>query len=241
MNEIEAYIRQSAQARGIDPDIAVRVAMSEGGLKDPVRQSDFVKNGVREQSYGPFQLYMGGGLGNRALEAGIDPRDPEQWRAGIDFALTEAAKRGWGQWYGAARVGIGSHEGIGGAVSKSADSPYALQATAAPPHVNHPPNPQVGTGGYVAPGAPQTSVADALAAPTAKAGDKDKYGKAAGKAFAGIAGMSAPTMGSGGSGALPSYPQESYPSEAMPIVTDNRDALAMLMQRVQLLNSGRLA
>lgn len=84
--EIADYIRQSAAARGIDPDIALRVAMSEGGLKDPVRQSEVVKNGVREASYGPFQLYMGGGLGNKALEAGIDPRDPNQWRAGVDFA-----------------------------------------------------------------------------------------------------------------------------------------------------------
>ena len=71
---IEAYIRQAAIARGIDPDIAVRVARSEGGLSDPVRQSDVVKGGVREQSYGPFQLYMAGGLGSRALAAGIDPR-----------------------------------------------------------------------------------------------------------------------------------------------------------------------
>jgi hypothetical protein len=225
VNEIEAHIRQSAQARGIDPDVAVRVAMSEGGLKDPVRQSDFVKNGVREQSYGPFQLYMGGGLGNRALAAGIDPRDPEQWRAGIDFALDEAAKRGWGQWYGAARVGIGNHEGIGGATAKSQTTPYALKA-------GHPPNPQVGTGGYVAPGAPQKSVADALATSTAKT-DQDKYGKAAGKALEGLAGMSAPVMGAGGN--MPALPQmESYPTEAMPIVSGgvNRDAMAMLMARL---------
>lgn len=94
--EIADYIRQSATARGIDPDIALRVAMSEGGVTDPIRQSGIVKNGVREPSYGPFQLYMGGGLGNKALEAGIDPRDPNQWRAGVDFALDNAATGGWG-------------------------------------------------------------------------------------------------------------------------------------------------
>lgn len=111
--EIETYIRQAAARRGIDPDIAVRVALSEGGLDDPVRQSDVVTNGVREQSFGPFQLYLGGGLGNAALAAGIDPRNPAQWRQAVDFALDNAARGGWGPWHGAARVGIGNFEGIG--------------------------------------------------------------------------------------------------------------------------------
>lgn len=120
MNEIEAYIRQSALQHGIDPDVAVRVAMSEGGLHDPVRQSEYAKGGYREPSYGPFQLLIGGpgtgfggGLGNRALAAGIDPRDPKQWQQAVDFALAEAGKRGWGQWYGAAKAGIGNYQGIG--------------------------------------------------------------------------------------------------------------------------------
>src|SRR5688572_31736667 len=47
--EIEKYIRHSASQRGIDPDTAVRVAKSEGGVNDPVRQSEFVKNGKRER------------------------------------------------------------------------------------------------------------------------------------------------------------------------------------------------
>lgn len=113
--EVADYIRQSASARGIDPDIALRVAMSEGGVKDPIRQSGIVKNGVREPSYGPFQLYMGGGLGNKALEAGIDPRDPNQWRQGVDFALDQAAKGGWSPWYGAAKAGVGNRAGLDGA------------------------------------------------------------------------------------------------------------------------------
>jgi hypothetical protein len=127
---IEAYIRQAAAARGIDPDIAVRVAKSEGGLQNPVRQSDVVKNGVREPSFGPFQLYMNGGLGSRALAAGIDPRDPNQWRGGVDYALNEAAQKGWGQWYGSKAVGIAPFQGIGGAhpADISAASPYAGMA-----------------------------------------------------------------------------------------------------------------
>lgn len=112
--EIETYIRQAALARGIDPDTAVRVAMSEGGLSNPVRQSDVVKNGRREQSFGPFQMLMDkGGLGDQALRHGIDPRDPNQWKQTVDFALDHAARHGWGSWYGANAVGIGNMQGIG--------------------------------------------------------------------------------------------------------------------------------
>ena len=122
---IEQYIRQRAPMYGIDPDIAIRVAKSEGGLKDPIRQSLVTKNGVREPSYGPFQLLIGGGstgfpagLGNQALAAGIDPRTPDGAARGIDFALNHAANNGWGAWYGAKNTGIGRWQGIGG--SKSA-------------------------------------------------------------------------------------------------------------------------
>ncbi len=121
MSPLEDYIRQAAASRGIDPDVAVRVARSEGGLNDPIRQSLVMKNGVREPSYGPFQLLVGGGqtgfpegLGNRAIAAGIDPRNPNDAYRGIDFALDTAAKTGWGQWYGAKAAGLDNFAGIGG-------------------------------------------------------------------------------------------------------------------------------
>lgn len=118
---IESYIRHAAQKRGIDPEIAVKVAMSEGGVTDPVRQSDVVKDGVREQSYGPFQLYMGGGLGNEFQQAtGMHPSDPGAWQKGIDFALDKAKEGGWGPWYGAAKVGIGERDGIGAGAPQGA-------------------------------------------------------------------------------------------------------------------------
>lgn len=112
MTPIEAYIRQAAILRGIDPDTAVRVARAEGGLDNPVRQSDVVKGGRREQSYGPFQLLMQGGLGEKALNAGIDPRDPNQWQQGVDFALDHVTRNGWGEWYGAKAVGITGFDGV---------------------------------------------------------------------------------------------------------------------------------
>jgi hypothetical protein len=116
---IEQYIRARAPIYGIDPDVAVRVAQSEGGVTNLLRQSDVVKGGQREESYGPFQLYMQGGLGNRALAAGVDPRTTEGAWKGIDFALAEAGQKGWGQWYGAKRVGIDPMQGITGQGSQT--------------------------------------------------------------------------------------------------------------------------
>ncbi len=112
--EIASYIAKAAAARGIDPDIALRVAKSEGGLNSWNLQSNYVKNGIREPSFGPFQLYKGGGLGNKFMaQTGLDPADASAGPAGIDFALDEARKSGWGAWYGAKKAGIGNFEGIG--------------------------------------------------------------------------------------------------------------------------------
>ena len=111
-----AYIMEAAKKRGIDPEVAVAVARSEGLNADPSDgwQSNVVKNGQRERSYGPFQLYMDGGLGNEFMSStGFDPRDPKTWMHQVDFALDHASKNGWGAWYGARDTGIGNMAGIG--------------------------------------------------------------------------------------------------------------------------------
>lgn len=164
-NEIEAYIRQAAIARGIDPDIAVRVARSEGGLNDPFRRgegpaprSQASGMGDTESSFGPLQLYISGnnaGLGDRAVAAGIDPRT--NWKGGIDFGLDEAARRGWGQWFGAAKAGIGNMQGIGG--------------NAAPRGVSLASNPISGNSLGQAPAPPITSSRTIGDAPVAVAAD----------------------------------------------------------------------
>ena len=116
--EVEGYIRQAAAARGIDPDIAVRVANSEGGMT-PARRGTF-KTG---SSWWPFQLHYGGqgyeelgnvaGMGNRfTAETGYQPGDPNAWQAATDFALNEVQKKGWGQWYGAQAQGITGFQGV---------------------------------------------------------------------------------------------------------------------------------
>lgn len=151
--DIEQYIRQAAVQRGIDPDIAIRVAKSEGGLKDPTRQSMVMKNGVREPSYGPFQLLVGGsngfptGMGNQALAAGIDPRNPDHAYRGIDFALDQAKNSGWGAWYGAKAQGITGKMGIG-------DNPYAGMADGPKGQESYPPSGPQPTGLAAATGLP---------------------------------------------------------------------------------------
>lgn len=135
-SEIADYIRQSATARGIDPETALRVAKSEGGFSNPVQQSNYVKDGVRETSYGPFQLRIGGGLGDAALKAGIDPRDPNQWKKGVDFALDQAATGGWSPWYGAAKVGVAARTGLQGA--RALGGPQSSQVASLDPSIGMP-------------------------------------------------------------------------------------------------------
>lgn len=108
------YIRSTAEKYGIDPDVAVRVAKSEGL---GVFLGDSGKSG------GAFQLYTGGGEGNIfQQQTGLNPLDPANEKATIDFALKTAANKGWGPWHGAARVGIGEWEGIkSGSYSRYSD------------------------------------------------------------------------------------------------------------------------
>lgn len=124
------YIRQAAVKAGIDPDIAVRVAMSEG-------LNTYV--GDNGTSFGPFQLHYGNGgkgfnqrgLGNAFTDqTGLDARDPSTVKQQIDFALANAAKSGWGQWYGAAKVGIGAWQGINNGPNMAARTRGANDNTA---------------------------------------------------------------------------------------------------------------
>ncbi len=111
--EIVDQITKSAKKYGIDPNIALRVARSEGGL------SQYAKPGDKGTSFGPFQLHYKnnipglslGGLGDAfTKETGHRASDPKYWKEAVDFALRNAAKSGWGAWHGwkgSRRAGIG--------------------------------------------------------------------------------------------------------------------------------------
>jgi hypothetical protein len=105
-----AHIRETAKKYGVDPEVALRVAKSEG-------LRDFSGDGGK--SGGAFQLYTGGGLGNKfKKETGLDPLDPKNEDATIDYALKYASQHGWGSWYGAPKVGVGTWDGISGGGAK---------------------------------------------------------------------------------------------------------------------------
>lgn len=127
--EREAFIRQYAKSIGIDPDIAVRVARSEG-LGDGIWQGRSTMRYGRERSYGDFQLHdppadsdYSPGVGSAFRAAtGLDPSDPANWKAMNMFALNHAKKHGWGDWVGAGVKGITGFAGIDG--TPSADPSY---------------------------------------------------------------------------------------------------------------------
>lgn len=115
---MEKTIRDSARAHGHDPDVAAALWRSEGGMS---RQSTYKKgnqqkyNGA-EDSWGPFQLYLGGGLGNEyEKEYGADLRSeisPEHIKRQIDFAMRHAQNVGWKPWYGRRTIGLDWDEGV---------------------------------------------------------------------------------------------------------------------------------
>lgn len=115
---LSGYIREVAARYGIDPDTAVAVAKSEGlrGFKSSV---------PGEQSYTAFQLNMQGGLGNEFFkETGLDPRNPKNERAAIDWALRYISKHGWSKFHGARnRYGLSRWAGIGGRPGVSGSTP----------------------------------------------------------------------------------------------------------------------
>jgi len=143
VQELEDYIRLAARERGIDPDIAVKVAKAEG-LQPGTWQSNVKLPYGRERSYGPFQLHLAPkgyrpGMGNDFLKTtGLDPSNPENVYRGIDFALDNASKGGWGPWFGAKAVGVNRMQGIGG---RPAGGPTITPASYTPPPMVQDPRP----------------------------------------------------------------------------------------------------
>lgn len=128
--QVAAYISQQASARGIDPATAVAVANSEG-LNNPV--------GDAGKSFGPFQLYTGGGLGGSfQQQTGLNPANYEQnWQQQVQWFLNWVTQNGWnpgGQGLGANYVpgtGGGDHganvAGISNWQGLSGSHPLPLQ------------------------------------------------------------------------------------------------------------------
>lgn len=118
--EREAYLRRLAIAKGIDPNQAVRVVMSEGGFGGSNPGDD-------NSSFNAFQLHYGGlsrrpGMGGKGLgdeftkRTGLDARDDSTWRQQYEFSLDWAKEHGWGAWHGwkgLPRAGLDGLPGVG--------------------------------------------------------------------------------------------------------------------------------
>ena len=228
---LEPYIRETAKKHGVDPDVAVRVAKSEGlrGFRSGVQ----LKGGGEEPSYGAFQLYTGGGLGNEfQKETGLDPRDPKNEKATIDYALKKASQVGWGPWHGAKNTGIGEWEGISGSGAATAASDTSIPETKISPS---PASTDTAQTGFPS---PLGGVSDQSGIP------KQTVKEGLGDVFAGIG--KAMSGAGAGAAATPAQPVAVAPAAPAPrvvpmvdpkVAESQRQQLALAMQR---LNSGRL-
>jgi hypothetical protein len=239
------YIRETAKKYGVDPEVALKVAKSEGlsNFRSGVTQKD----GTQEPSFGAFQLYTGGGLGNQfKKDTGLDPADPANEKATIDYALKTAAKTGWGPWHGAKNTGIGEFDGISGgqaASSGSASSDTAATATAG----------DTVAGTHISTATPDTGLDTSPTATGAATGDwldklKDPKGNASAGLGEAISGLGQAVAGTGMKNMYATPPPAPVPV-AMPtaprmapmvdpaLANQQRQQLAVALQR---LNSGRL-
>ncbi len=110
LGTMEQEIRRQAPRHGINPDIATRVARSEGLNAAAARMNFRVPEAVGGYSYGPFQLYSRGLAVSFAHRFGQP--SGANWRQQIAYSLDYASKYGWYAWHGAARVGVGAWTGI---------------------------------------------------------------------------------------------------------------------------------
>lgn len=108
-----SILRQIAIASGIDPDVFLRVAASEG-LSNPV--------GDQGSSFGDFQLHYGSvssaypnsGLGDLfTQQTGLNARDQSTWRQQAQWVANYVRQHGWGDWSGARASGITGFAGVG--------------------------------------------------------------------------------------------------------------------------------
>ena len=121
-SKIEVIIRQEAKLRKMDPNVAVKLFRSEGATayQSKITSGGQKKEGGQEASFGPFQLYTGGGLGNQYEEETGRVLSEDNTSEGItkqiQFALDMAIDKGWSPWYGSKAAGIGPREGLDNAV-----------------------------------------------------------------------------------------------------------------------------
>ena len=121
--KIEAIITKESKLRRIDPTIAIKLFRAEGATsyQSLIREGSQKKEGGREASYGPFQLYTGKGLGKEYQDQTgrmlSEDNTVEGITTQIQFALDMAVDKGWTPWYGSQVAGIEARDGLDNAVA----------------------------------------------------------------------------------------------------------------------------
>ena len=119
--EIEQIIKKESMLRGIDPRVAIAIFRSEGAgsYQSNINRSGKGSLGGKEASFGPYQLYTGGGLGNIYQKKTGRDLTQDNTEEGITnqirFALDAAVKQSWQPWYGRKLAGVGRYDGLRGA------------------------------------------------------------------------------------------------------------------------------
>jgi peptidoglycan hydrolase-like protein with peptidoglycan-binding domain len=119
--DIEEIIVDEAELRGIVPSVAVRIFRAEGAgsYQSRIPRTGRGSLGGREASFGPYQLYIGGGLGNDYQQQTGRDLTTDNTEEGIvnqiRFALDAAVTQSWQPWYGRGPAGVGRTEGLRGA------------------------------------------------------------------------------------------------------------------------------
>lgn len=120
--DLEAIIIKEAKLRDIDPTVAVAIFRSEGAgaYQSQIARSGNGSLGGKEASFGPFQLYTGGGLGNQYEKQTGRTLTEDNSVAGlkkqVQFSLDAAVDSGWTPWYGRKTAGVSERQGLSGSV-----------------------------------------------------------------------------------------------------------------------------
>jgi len=120
--KIQSIIKREAKLRNISATSALAIYKAEGfnSYQSSITEGSQKKVGGREASYGPFQLYVGGGLGNEYEEQTGRSLSLDNTLEGItkqiQFALDKAAEgKSWKPWSGHKAAGLDPTEGLNNA------------------------------------------------------------------------------------------------------------------------------
>lgn len=92
---LKAIIDRAAAKHGIDPRLMYGIVAGESGHGNHYDVGDSGK------SFGPFQMYLGGGLGNKLAALGVDVRNPNTIAKQADYVAAYIAKtHSLAPWHG---------------------------------------------------------------------------------------------------------------------------------------------